>query len=432
MTTLDSARLGLISSGPTGVSPLARSHKSWLTKVLLIGMGLLLAMVFLEVGLRIAGVVYTGSFYADDLVRGWGLRPGAHGWSIGEGKVYVRINSDGMRDREHSVQRDPGTLRIAVLGDSYVEGMNVELDRTFPAVVERELSHCPALDDRKVEVLNFGVSGYGTAQELLTLREKVWKYHPDLILLAFYTGNDLFNNYRDLNPVEADQYPYFVYEGDSLVLDNSFRNSWKMSRTYMWLFNARGNLQNRSRVVQVFTQVIKGYKTKLAAKSIDRNTTERGVSDLEDIIYSPSADARMKGAWRVTEGILLLMRDEVRSHGSQLWVVTLANRPQLTPDLKARQSFRERLGIDTLFYPDQRIREFDERNGISTFNLAPLMSAYAATHNVYLNGGDRVPLGAGHWNEKGDELAGRLIASQLCTESPALASWGAPPGRSPQ
>lgn len=426
MATLDTAKLGLISSGSNEASPVVWSHKSWLTKLLLIGTGLLLALVFLEAGLRIAGIVYAGSFYEDDLVRGWGLRPGAHGWSVGEGKVYVQINSDGMRDREHSIQRDPGTLRIAVLGDSYVEGMNVALDKTFPAVVERELSHCPSLEGRKVEVLNFGVSGYGTAQELLTLHEKVWKYRPDLILLAFYSGNDLFNNYRALNPVEADQYPYFVYQGNSLVLDNAFRNSWKMSKMYRWFFNFRGNLQNRSRVVQVFTKVIQDLKKKLATKKIDRSTAELGISDLEDIIYYPSADARMKEAWHVSEGILLLMRDEVRSHRSELWVVTLANRPQLSPNLAAKQYFMKRLGIDTLFYPDHRLRTFGEQNGIRTFNLAPLMSAYAETHQIYLNGGDRIPLGAGHWNEKGHELAGQLIASELCTESPPVARWGAP------
>src|SRR6266403_352890 len=179
----------------SGFASSAVPRKSYLAKGVLIGVGLFVALLLLEGGLRIAGVIHTGSFFTGDLVRGWGLRPFAHAWAIGEAKVNVRINSDGLRDREHAIQKPAGTLRIAVLGDSYVEGMNVPLEKTFPAVLERELSSCAALGDRQVEVINFGVSGYGTAQELLTLREHVWKYDPDIILLAFYTGNDFFNNY---------------------------------------------------------------------------------------------------------------------------------------------------------------------------------------------------------------------------------------------
>ena len=40
---------------------------------------------------------------------------------------------------------------------------------------------------KQVEVINFGVSGYGTAQELLTLRQKVWDFSPDIVVLAFTT-----------------------------------------------------------------------------------------------------------------------------------------------------------------------------------------------------------------------------------------------------
>jgi len=427
MSPLESCKVEFMKAEATVAMLKPPSHRRYLVRFLMMVIGLFMGCLILELGLRIGGVVYSGSFYEEDIVRGWGLRPGAHGWAIGEGKVYVRINSDGLRDRELPIQKPPGTLRIAVLGDSYVEGMNVSLEKTFPAVVEREVSHCAAVKDRKAEVINFGVSGYGTAQELLTLREHVWKYNPDIVVLAFYTGNDLFNNYRALNPIEADQYPYFVYEDDSLVLDNSFRDSWKMSKLYMWLFNFRGDLQNRSRVFQVFTGVIKDLKTKSAKRNADRDTAKLGLSDLEDIIYAAPADARMKEAWRVTEGMLLIMRDEVRSHRSEFWMVTLANRPQLNPDPVARQSFMKRLGIDTLFYPDLRLRAFGEQAGIPTFTLALPMSAYAETNKVYLNGGYGVPLGAGHWNENGHKLAGELIASELCAKSPIISHWSTSP-----
>ena len=61
--------------------------------------------------------------------------------------------------------------------------------RTRPsgAVMEKDLEKSDHLQGRHVEVINFGVSGFGTTQELLTLEYKVWKYSPDVVLLAFTT-----------------------------------------------------------------------------------------------------------------------------------------------------------------------------------------------------------------------------------------------------
>jgi hypothetical protein len=420
MATLHISEVEPLKPGVNRSFRIGPAHRSYVAKLLTISMGLFLAFSLVEVGLRVAGVTYDGSFFTGDRIRGWGLRPGAHGWAIGEGKEYIRINSDGLRDREHALQKPAGKLRIAVLGDSYVEGMNVSLEQTFPAVLERDLSHCAALENRKVEVINFGVSGYGTTQELLTLREHVWKYDPDLVLLAFYTGNDLFNNYRALNPVDADQYPYFVYKGESVVLDNSFRDSWKLSNAYNGFFNFRGDLQNHSRVLQAFMAFVKRVKTGSASKISKRDTTNLGLNELEEIIYSTPGDPRMKEAWRVTGAVLLMMRDEVRAHQAEFWVATLANRPQLSPDPDSQQALMKRLGVDTLFYPDLRLRDFAQRAGISTITLAPQMSAYAKAHHVFLNGGHYVPPGTGHWNEMGHKLAGELIASTLCAQSTKL------------
>ena len=59
-----------------------------------------------------------------------------------------------------------------------------------------------------IEVINFGVSEYGTTQ-YLTLKNHVWKYNPDLILLAFYSGNDISDNLKILS---TKKYNYF-FEG---------------------------------------------------------------------------------------------------------------------------------------------------------------------------------------------------------------------------
>ncbi|HBL27449.1 MAG TPA: G-D-S-L family lipolytic protein, partial [Acidobacteria bacterium] len=188
----------------------------WIALLVSTAVSLLIA----EAGLRIAGVS-NPNFYGPDPVRGWALRPEAHGRWTKEGDAEVRINRDGLRDDEHPVARPAGEVRIAVLGDSCVEALQVPAEATFSAILEQELARCPAVGGRRVEVLNFGVSGYGTAQELLTLQHQVWKYDPGLVLLAFYSGNDVRNNWR---PLELDPMrPYLMPQPDgSLTVDDSF------------------------------------------------------------------------------------------------------------------------------------------------------------------------------------------------------------------
>jgi hypothetical protein len=397
----------------------AGPRNNFLAKLLVIARGAFLGCLIFELGLRAVGFAYGGSFFGEDRIRGWCLRPGAHGTATGEAKQYIRINSDGLRDREHAVPKPPGTLRIAVLGDSCAEAVNVPLEKTFWAVLERQLSHPAAVGNRTVEVINFGVGGYGTAQEFLTLRERVWKYNPDIVLLAFYTGNDLFNNYRPLN-INSEPAPYFVYDRQNLVLDNSFHDSWKFSSTQVWLINFRGYLRDHLRVLQCVARAIDAFRIMAYQTNLRHTAADLGVRDLEEVIYFPPTDAGMKEAWRVTEGLLILVRDEVRAHGAEPWLVTLANPSQVNPDPAQQQAFMQRVGIDTLFYPDQRLRAFAQKADIPVITLAPLMSAYAEAHHVFLHGGHNIPLGQGHWNENGHELAGEVIASELRAHSRKL------------
>ena len=191
-------------------------------KLLLILFGVLLGGTLAEIALRVAGYSYP-EFYSLDQSRGYALRPRAEGWYRKEGEAYVRINSDGLRDQEHSLTKPGDTIRIAVIGDSYPEALPVSLEEAFWWVMGKRLQECGAFPGKKIEVLNFGVSGYGTAQELLTLREQVWKYSPDIVMLAVTTNNDITDSVRALKKTE--EIPYFIYRNNQLTLDDSFKNS---------------------------------------------------------------------------------------------------------------------------------------------------------------------------------------------------------------
>src|SRR6267378_6282711 len=229
-------------------------------KLFLVLFGLLMGLFMSEVFLRVIGYSFP-FFYTTDYYRGFALHPGVAGHYQREGESDVRINSDGLRDREHTKTKPADTVRIAVLGDSFTEAMHVPMEQTFWSLLERKLQECDAFPGKKVEAINFGVSGYGTAQELMALRQKVWDYSPDLVVLAFTTYNDIYDNSRALSKTQ--DVPYFVYRNGELIYDASFRDS----RTYLQRdskLNRLGRwLHNGLRVVQLIHYVQFVAKLKL-------------------------------------------------------------------------------------------------------------------------------------------------------------------------
>ncbi len=97
--------------------------------------------------------------------------------------VNVSINSDGLRDKEYSVEKTDA-YRIIALGDSLTFGWGVEHDKTFQNILEEKVSQ-----SRPVEVINFGTGNYNTEQEVNLFFEKGLKYNPDKVVL-FYFIND--------------------------------------------------------------------------------------------------------------------------------------------------------------------------------------------------------------------------------------------------
>jgi hypothetical protein len=399
-----------------------------LPKLLLIVLGFLFGAGIAEIALRVTGYSYP-EFYQVEQTRGYGLRPGAEGWYRKEGRSHVRINSDGLHDQEHSLAKPPNTLRIALIGDSYAEAFAVPTELAFWSVMKTKLAECDAASGRAIEVINFGVSGYGTAQELLTLREKVWKYSPDVVMLAVTTNNDITDNSRALKKVE--EIPYFVYRDKQLELDNSFQSSqtflWRQSR-----LNRFGRwLRDHSRVVQALTEghhalkiMSESWRARWSrsepaaapATSPDQNyglsssAEELGADNL--IYREPQTDV-WNGAWRVTENLISEIRDEVQARKAKFFVVTLSNGPQVLPDPNQREALKKRLGATDLLYPDNRIRAFCERENISVITLAPDLQQFAEQNKVFLHGFDK-NIGNGHWNVTGNRVAGELIAKKIC------------------
>ncbi|HVB80376.1 MAG TPA: SGNH/GDSL hydrolase family protein [Candidatus Binataceae bacterium] len=387
----------------------------------LIVFGVICAGLIAEAGVRIANR-YFPYFYCYDAARGWGLRPNTAGYYRREGASYVEINSDGFRGPEFARAKPPDTVRVAVLGDSYTEAIQVPYEDTFASVAARKLAQCPLLKGRRVEALNFGVDGYGTTQELVTLREKVWAYHPDIVVLAIFLGNDVRNNSVTLEGNQCR--PFYVARDGKLVpagpfgSSNSFR-LWCMAR---FDYRKAGMLS-----------LLKGAWTILRAHNQEPTAALPVEAAINYDIYKPPADPAWRNAWQVTDELIEEIHREAAQHDAAFLAVTLDTSIQVWPDPQVRKNFMKRIGVSDLFYPDRHIAALGERDDFDVLTLAEPLYQYAQAHHAFLHGFTNSKIGFGHWNLEGHRVAGELIGERLCAmlkagkcASCAAGSAGAP------
>ena len=189
------------------------NRREILINLFLIVTSSLFALFVSEIALRLLGLdpMYVSPerdrFWKYDPLLGWVHQPGQEGiFETPQFRTAVRINENGLRDRERSYDRHNDNQRILVLGDSFAWGYGVEESERFSQRLEETLG---------VEVINGGVSGYSTDQELLWYRNEGIKYETDLVILVV-AGNDVGDNEQQL--VSTIYYkPKFVIEKGQLI-----------------------------------------------------------------------------------------------------------------------------------------------------------------------------------------------------------------------
>ncbi len=129
------------------------------------------------------------------------------GMSIGEFNKYGYIGP------AYSPQKSANTIRIALLGDSYTEGLYMAEERHFRALLERALQE--KHPEKTVQLLNFGRSGFDLSDMYAYEKNFVSKFNPDLVL---YLINPFDFIQRNTDPLV----PHWYLENDSLKLNMKF------------------------------------------------------------------------------------------------------------------------------------------------------------------------------------------------------------------
>jgi hypothetical protein len=164
-------------------------------------------------------------------------------------------------------------------------------------------------------------------------------------------------------------------------------------------------------------QVLKHVKQ----NGLSRNPAQEvqpGAMVLEDArrsagIYFAPREPEWELAWRLTERLILELRDDVRDCGAEFGIVVLSTCLQVYPDPQVRQRFLSEQRIDDLFYTNDRVVGLAHREGIHVLDVGRDLQDDADRSQVRLHGFFNTPDGLGHYNATGHRLVGGQLAAWL-------------------
>ena len=326
-----------------------------------------------------------------DALVGWRFTPGREYWFHGENDhpVTGRINAMGWRDRERERAKPHGVRRVAVLGDSFVEAFQVELDSTFTAIAERVLNADGA--GPRCEVMNFGRSGMSPAEELLVLEGSVLACDPDAVVLVFTPQNDV----ADVDPATAADRnrPFFrLAAEDSLLLDAGFA-----ARRGFRVRERINPIKQRSALVSLVTERYNVWRQTRTA------TAPAGARALtgEQTLCTSSANAMFSRNYTLCKALIARMAGVCSARGVDflLMCVPIASEPDALAAARA---------LDPSFDPEFFDRDLGALADSLGARFVPLTAAFRAQSAA---SGER--LFWVHWNYAGHRTVARALVEAL-------------------
>jgi len=302
----------------------------------------------------------------------------------------LRTNSLGFRFDEATFRhKNPASFRIAVLGDSLVEGYEEEF--TLPRLLEKKLADV-RIGGRRVETMNWGVMSYSPLIHYVNLRRNVLRYAPDLVILH-YDLTDVFDDnvrYKDLTSWDADGNPESVgpiaflsldVDGRSVhILDYGARLAstrpfysprrlriWLLEHSRLFLF---GYFKTHppNEIVSVYFKELEAVHPQVSA--------QRTSGNLLEWVHTPDSP-RIRQQVAFSFGVLDKIHRLLTKHEIPLVVTTLPNKAHLVSiDHASRWTLA----------PIEQLQAFCQNRGIPFYSpVHELESALRAGTPVYFS-----------------------------------------------
>jgi hypothetical protein len=369
-------------------------RKGLVTNLGLAAASLCLGLLGAELGVR--------AFYPQDLGVWYEMRDGMVVHPANRA-VYlagfdqeIRFNSWGMRDREHREEKEEGTLRILLLGDSFMEALQVGFEESFPRHLEGRLHEALG---RPVEVINCAVSGWSADAQFAYLTRYGLGLKPDLVLVAMTIHNDVSDN---------------LEERFHTLVDGKLTR--KVTRETPWLqyriLNIKMFLGSHSQLFQLVRRAKLFKEMEGVRQALDHHVLE---------LIRPRDSAQLMRGWDLTRQLLKGIRDTARQIGAETAIVLIPLEIQV--DGRARSRFLARHGVSedeiVLTRPQAIMKEFGKTVGIDVIDLLPGFQAWMQQdrREAHIHG---------HWNGEAHRLAAGIVAAQMAerglVRTPATAS----------
>jgi hypothetical protein len=399
-------------------------------RALLVMLTIVVPILGLEIGFRVSGPFLpgnydTGAYLVRDPRYGHYHPPGYSGWiKRDEYTVEVNTNAERQRGPDVPLRKPPGTFRILVLGDSFVEAVQV-------AERERFLARLGELLNAEggpvhYELIDGGCGGWGTLQEYLYLQEQGPRYQPDLVLLAFFVGNDVANNSAAIEldgNLDIALKPYVERRpsGDLALIEPHPPALTTAERVGFAL---------RERSV-LYNVVESGALQKWSLDDLWANWRDVDAqSELlngETDVYATHLDPKWREAWSLTDSLLGRIDSEAERQGARFGVMLIPTRAQVLPaawQALAGQPRSDR-SLDPLL-PNTMLGGIANRLSTPLLDLTPSFREAAAR-----GGGQLYYAHDQHWTAAGHDLAAHemadwLKAINLLPNDPRFLSTGAP------
>lgn len=333
--------------------------KNFLLNLLILIITLAILFLLLEVGVRFF-VKQSDEFFEKNEKTGILHIPGKEGyWRSQEFDNKISINSHGFNDREYSLDKASGTIRYVFLGDSVTEALQVNRDKNFVNLFEDKLNKNTG--GQNYEVINLGVSTFGTGREYLVLKHYGLRYQPDRVYLVFFLGNDVNNNF-----LEDLEHPLFV-DSETVTLFSKFK-------TFL-LSHSRTMKFVKDRCYQ--SKPIRMVLEKIHIFSVGNNNKQGVLNSAKDYeVFISDGNETIELGWKKTFEYINLIKNLCDENGLELKVIMIPDRIQIYADWfeELRRNYPELNASNfDLGLPNARLTSNLELSDIDFIDCTPMV-----------------------------------------------------------
>jgi hypothetical protein len=390
---------------------------------------LLVTILALEIGVRLFSPVPVQrnipDFYVPDAHAQYALKPNAvRTMKLREFTYRMEMNSVGFRGPEFSAEPAPSITRVLLLGDSFTFGWGVDFDKTYGAVIERTLNRDS--QDRRFEVINGGVPGYNTLNALRLFEARGMAVKPRYVILQLLVDDDVRDNLVSglsartviddtlFTTPSVEKARSRLAPGHTLTAKDVLETDLADAPARPLYERIKAGLEASSHlyrfaVERVPTAQVEQVKRVLRRVGFDipQDDTETMLGFHMEVFERPRS-SQIAQAVAVTEEYLRRLKSVADAQGARLVVTIFPTMFEVDPASRARLLARldipER-SIDVDGVKDDLLA-FCREAGIPAMALHPVVRARYSELRPYF------PTD-GHFNERGNQLAGETIADFL-------------------